>query len=70
MGASAYENWTDVDGLRMADPRIIPDPRPIREVTYQELRELAYMGASVLHDEAIFPVRGSFACSSRNTCPA
>lgn len=55
--ASAYENWTDVDGLMMADPRIVDAPRSIREVTYQELRELAYMGASVLHDEAIFPVR-------------
>lgn len=55
--AIAYENWTDVDGLRMTDPRLVPNARPIREVTYQELRELAYMGASVLHDEAIFPVR-------------
>jgi aspartate kinase len=54
--AAAYENWTDVDGLLMADPRLIENPRPMREVTYQELRELAYMGASVLHDEAIFPV--------------
>jgi aspartate kinase len=57
MAVEAYENWTDVDGLMMADPRLIPDPRPIREVTYQELRELSYMGASVLHDEAVFPVR-------------
>jgi len=57
MGVAAYENWTDVDGLMMADPRLIPNPRPIREVTYQELRELSYMGASVLHDEAVFPVR-------------
>ncbi|HZO89526.1 MAG TPA: aspartate kinase [Chthonomonadaceae bacterium] len=57
VGACAYENWTDVDGLLMADPRLVENPRPIREVTYQELRELAYMGASVLHDEAIFPVR-------------
>ena len=55
--ASAYENWTDVDGVRMVDPRLVADAPPIREVTYQELRELAYMGASVLHDEAIFPVR-------------
>lgn len=55
--ASAYENWTDVDGVRMIDPRLVTDAPPIREVTYQELRELAYMGASVLHDEAIFPVR-------------
>ncbi len=57
VGAEAYENWTDVDGLLMADPKVVPDPRPIREVTYQELRELAYMGATVLHDEAVFPVR-------------
>jgi aspartate kinase len=57
LGVDAYENWTDVDGLMMADPRLIPNPRPIREVTYQELRELSYMGASVLHDEAVFPVR-------------
>ncbi len=55
--ASVYENWTDVSGLLMADPRIVDAPRPIDVVTYAELRELAYMGASVLHDEAIFPVR-------------
>lgn len=52
-----YENWTDVPGFLMADPRIVADPRRIDEVTYQELRELSYMGASVLHDEAIYPVR-------------
>ncbi len=52
-----YENWTDVSGFLMADPRIVPDARRIDEVTYQELRELSYMGAQVLHDEAIFPVR-------------
>jgi aspartate kinase len=57
IGASVYENWTDVNGFLMADPRIVPDPRPMREVTYGELRELAYMGASVLHDEAVCPVR-------------
>ncbi len=57
VGAAAYENWTDVDGLMMADPRLIPNARPIREVTYRELRELSYMGASVLHEEAVFPVR-------------
>lgn len=56
-GAEVYENWTDVSGLLMADPRIINNPKPIDTVTYKELRELAYMGASVLHDEAIFPVR-------------
>lgn len=52
-----YENWTDVSGFRMADPRIVPDAKRIEEVTYRELRELSYMGATVLHDEAIFPVR-------------
>ena len=55
--ADIYENWTDVDGCMMADPRIVRNPRPIRYVTYQELRELSYMGASVLHEDAIFPVR-------------
>lgn len=57
VGAAVYENWTDVSGLLMSDPRIVDNPRPIEFVTYKELRELAYMGASVLHDEAIFPVR-------------
>jgi aspartate kinase len=52
-----YENWTDVPGFLMADPRIVEKPRRIDEVTYQELRELSYMGATVLHDEAIYPVR-------------
>ncbi|MBI1336223.1 MAG: aspartate kinase [Phycisphaera sp.] len=56
-GADVYENWTDVSGLLMADPRIVENPRAIDTVTYRELRELAYMGATVLHDEAIFPVR-------------
>jgi aspartate kinase len=55
--ATLYENWTDVSGLLMTDPRIVPDARPIVEVTYAEIRELSYMGASVLHDEAIAPVR-------------
>lgn len=55
--ADLYENWTDVSGMLMADPRMVNDPLPIRVITYTELRELAYMGASVLHDEAIFPVR-------------
>jgi len=55
--AAVYENWTDVSGLLMADPRIVENPLPIEIVTYKELRELAYMGATVLHDEAIFPVR-------------
>jgi aspartate kinase len=55
--SSLYENWTDVSGFRMADPRIVPNAKHIAEITYAELRELSYMGASVLHDEAIFPVR-------------
>jgi len=57
VNAEVYENWTDVSGLLQADPRIIQSPLPIATVTYAELRELAYMGATVLHDEAIFPVR-------------
>ena len=56
-GADIYENWTDVSGMLMADPRIVDDPRPIPEITYRELRELSYMGASVMHEDAIFPVR-------------
>ncbi len=56
-GADLYENWTDVSGFMMADPRIIKDPRSIETVTYRELRELSYMGATVLHEDAIFPVR-------------
>ena len=52
-----YENWTDVSGIRMTDPRIVPHAKRIEEITYGELRELAYMGASVVHDEAIFPLR-------------
>lgn len=55
--ASVYENWTDVDGFLMADPRIIDNPRTISTITYKELRELSYMGAGVLHEESIFPVR-------------
>ena len=55
--AGIYENWTDVSGMLMADPRIIDDPLPIAEITYREQRELSYMGATVLHDEAVFPVR-------------
>jgi len=55
--ASVYENWTDVSGILMADPRIIDNPREIKVISYTELRELSYMGASVLHEEAIFPVR-------------
>lgn len=59
VGADVYENWTDVSGLLMADPRVVSNPKPISTITYRELRELAYMGATVLHDEAIFPVRES-----------
>ena len=55
--ADLYENWTDVSGMLMADPRVVEDPKPIEEITYRELRELSYMGASVMHEEAIFPVR-------------
>lgn len=55
--ADVYENWTDVSGCLVADPRIIDQPEPIETITYRELRELAYMGASVLHESAIFPVR-------------
>ena len=55
--AEIYENWTDVSGCLMADPRIVKDPMPIKTITYSELRELSYMGASVLHEDAIFPVR-------------
>ena len=55
--ASVYENWTDVNGMLSADPGIVKNPKRIEEVSYQELRELAYMGASVLHEDAVFPVR-------------
>ncbi len=55
--ADVYENWTDVSGFLLADPRIIDNPVAIDTITYRELRELSYMGASVLHEDAIFPVR-------------
>ena len=55
--ADLYENWTDVSGFLVADPRIVENPEVIETITYRELRELAYMGASVLHEDAIFPVR-------------
>ena len=55
--ADVYENWTDVSGFLVADPRIIENPEAIETITYRELRELSYMGASVLHEDAIFPVR-------------
>ncbi len=57
--ASLYENWTDVSGFYACDPRIINNPKWIAELTYQELRELSYMGANVLHSESIFPVRSA-----------
>ena len=57
LDADVYENWTDVSGILMADPRIVKDPQPIAEVTYDELRELSYAGAQVLHEGTIFPVR-------------
>ena len=57
--ANLYENWTDVSGFLMADPRIIHEPKVIDTITYKELRELSYMGATVLHEDSIFPVRYS-----------
>lgn len=57
--ADLYENWTDVSGLLMADPEVVPNAKRIDTVTYRELRELTYMGARVLHDEVIFPLRGA-----------
>ena len=57
--AALYENWTDVSGFLVADPRIVENPAVIRTITYTELRELSYMGASVLHEAAIFPVRAA-----------
>ena len=57
LDADVYENWTDVSGILMADPRIVENPQPIPEVTYNELRELSYAGAQVLHEGTIFPVR-------------
>lgn len=59
VNAEIYENWTDVSGFLIADPRIVENPEAIETITYRELRELAYMGASVLHEDAIFPVRSA-----------
>ncbi len=59
VNAEIYENWTDVSGFLVADPRIVENPEAIETITYRELRELAYMGASVLHEDAIFPVRSA-----------
>lgn len=66
--ADMYENWTDVSGFLMADPRIVKDPKPISTVSYKELRELSYMGASVLHEDAIYPARiANIPINIRNT---
>ena len=54
IGADVYENWTDVSGFMVADPRIVKNPKKIKTVSYKELRELSYMGASVLHEDAIY----------------
>lgn len=66
--ADMYENWTDVSGILMADPRIVNNPQPIEKITYAELRELAFMGASVLHEESVLPVKEKgIALNIRNT---
>jgi aspartate kinase len=66
--ADVYENWTDVSGFMVTDPRIVKDPLPIAYLNYNELREMSYMGANVLHDDAIFPVRmKSIPINIRNT---
>ncbi len=68
VNADLYENWTDVSGLLMVDPRIIENPCKVTEITYRELRELSYMGATVLHEDAIFPVRiANIPINIRNT---
>lgn len=67
-GADVYVNWTDVSGFMMADPRIVKNPKCIRELSYSELRELSYMGATVLHEDAIFPVhKAGIPTNIRNT---
>ncbi|MBK5262047.1 MAG: hypothetical protein JJE17_05660 [Peptostreptococcaceae bacterium] len=66
--ADVYENWTDVSGFLMADPRVVPEAMPISRISYKELRELSYMGASVLHEDAIYPVRvANIPINIRNT---
>lgn len=68
VGADVYENWTDVSGFLMADPRIVANPKPISSISYKELRELSYMGASVLHEDAIYPARiANIPINIRNT---
>lgn len=66
--ADVYENWTDVSGFLMADPRIVKNPKPMSTISYKELRELSYMGASVLHEDAIYPARiANIPINIRNT---
>ena len=68
VGAKLYENWTDVSGLLMADPRVVHQPKQIHSITYRELRELTYMGANVFHEEAMFPVQeAGITTNIRNT---
>ena len=68
VNADVYENWTDVSGILMADPRIVDNPAPISTITYAELQELAFMGASVLHEDSISPVKEKgIALNIRNT---
>ena len=68
VNADVYENWTDVSGILMADPRIVENPAPISTITYAELQELAFMGASVLHEDSILPVKEKgIALNIRNT---
>jgi aspartate kinase len=67
-GAEIYENWTDVSGFLMADPRVVANPKGIREVSYREMRELSAMGAQVLHEDAIYPVsQAGIPINIRNT---
>ncbi len=68
VGASVYENWTDVSGFLMTDPGVVDNPKPMHTVTYREIRELSYMGAKVFHEEAIFPVsKAKIPINIRNT---
>lgn len=68
VNATVYENWTDVSGILMADPRIVHNPKQIKSISYKELRELSYMGAGVLHEDAIFPARqANIPINIRNT---
>lgn len=68
LGAALYENWTDVSGFLMADPHIVSNPEIVHTITYNELRELSYMGASVIHEEAMFPaMKSKIPINIRNT---